>query len=207
MGHGEVANAVALIASPLIEDLFARRFVTREEIPASLPTPEHGKQLCECGNHLSDGVQEKREIENRAGRAAETVPRGPRMPAEALEVVRKWGITLRTMKGFCWHKRTKNGLSHFGMGNWTRANTEDCLFAVRGNIRRVNAGVRQFIDAPLGRHSEKPAQARARLGQLIGDVPRIELFARSKTPGWSVWGRDVESDARLSSRVKQFQLL
>jgi len=129
------------------------------------------------------------------------------MPAEALEVVRAWGFTLKTMKGFCWHKRTKNGLSHFGMGNWTRANTEDCLFAVRGNIRRVNAAVRQFIDAPLARHSEKPAAARDRLVELLGDVPRIELFARAKTPGWSAWGNEIANDVTLSLRTKQFQLL
>jgi N6-adenosine-specific RNA methylase IME4 len=79
------------------------------------------------------------------------------MPEEALAVVRAWGFVLTTMKGFTWHKRTRNGCSHFGMGNWTRANTEanteDCLFAVRGNIRRVNASVRQFITTPA-RHPD-----------------------------------------------------
>ena len=24
-----------------------------------------------------------------------------------------------------------------------------------------------------------------------GDLPRIELFARQKTPGWDVWGNEV----------------
>ena len=48
---------------------------------------------------------------------------------EALRVVEAWGFTLKTMKGFTWHKLTKTGLDHFGMGNYTRANTEDCLFA------------------------------------------------------------------------------
>jgi N6-adenosine-specific RNA methylase IME4 len=128
------------------------------------------------------------------------------MPAEALEVVRAWGFELKTFKGFTWHKRTKNGLSHFGMGNWTRANTEDCLFATRGKIRRANAGVRQFIDAPLGEHSEKPAEARQRLVQLMGDIPRIELFARSKTPGWAAWGNEIESDVTLEFRRKQLAL-
>lgn len=129
------------------------------------------------------------------------------MPAEALQVVAEWGFTLRTFKGFTWHKRTRNGCSHFGMGNWTRANTEDCLFATRGKIRRANASVRQFIDAPLGMHSEKPAEARDRLVQLMGDLPRIELFARTKTPGWSVWGNDLESDITLEPRIKQLALL
>lgn len=119
----------------------------------------------------------------------------PPMPHEALQVVEAWGFKLKTMKGFTWHKQTKNGKSHFGMGHWTRANTEDCLFAVRGKPKRVCAGVRQFIDAPIGRHSEKPEEARTRLVQLIGDIPRIELFARAKPEGWDVWGNEVESIA------------
>lgn len=117
---------------------------------------------------------------------------GP-MPLEALMVVKAWGFKLRTFKGFCWHKlTTKNKLSHFGMGNWTRANTEDCLFATRGKPKRINASVRQFIEAPIGRHSEKPAEARDRLVQLMGDVPRIELFARERVEGWDRWGLEVQ---------------
>jgi site-specific DNA-methyltransferase (adenine-specific) len=26
---------------------------------------------------------------------------------------------------------------------------------------------------------------------LVGDLPRIELFARQKTDGWDVWGNEV----------------
>ena len=26
----------------------------------------------------------------------------------------------------------------------------------------------------------------------MGDVPRVELFARQTTPGWDVWGNEVE---------------
>jgi len=33
--------------------------------------------------------------------------------------------------------------------------------------------------------------------QLMGDLPRIELFARQKTEGWDVWGNEVESDIKL----------
>ncbi len=113
------------------------------------------------------------------------------MPMEALRVVEAWGFKLRTMKGFTWHKKTKNGLSHFGMGHWTRSNSEDCLFATRGKPRRVNAGVRQLIEASIGRHSEKPAEARNRLVRLMGDVPRVELFARGAVAGWDVWGLEA----------------
>ncbi len=30
--------------------------------------------------------------------------------------------------------------------------------------------------------------------ELMGDVPKIELFARRKTDGFDVWGNEVESD-------------
>ena len=115
----------------------------------------------------------------------------PPMPAEALQVVEAWGFTLKNMCGFTWHKETKTGKSFFGMGNLTRANTESCLFAVRGKPQRVSASVRQYVSAPAGRHSEKPGVVRDRLVQLLGDVPRVELFARCNTPGWDAWGNEV----------------
>lgn len=118
----------------------------------------------------------------------------PVMPREALAVIAAWGFTLKTMKGFTWHKLTKNGLSHFGMGNWTRANTEDCLFATRGKPQRVNASIPQFINAPKGRHSEKPHEARHRLELLLGNVPRLELFARKHFAGWDSWGNEITND-------------
>lgn len=116
----------------------------------------------------------------------------PPMPQEALALINSWGFKLKTMKGFTWHKITKHGKDHFGMGNWTRANTEDCLFAVRGKPKRICASVRQLIHAPIREHSRKPDEARDRLVELMGDVPRIELFARQNHPGWDVFGNETE---------------
>jgi len=84
---------------------------------------------------------------------------------EALDVVDAWGFKLKTMKGFTWHKQTRHGKSHFGMGNWTRANTEDCLFATKGHPVRASAGVRQFIDAPVRLHSQKPDEAKRNISE------------------------------------------
>ena len=39
----------------------------------------------------------------------------------------------------------------------------------------------------------------ARIVELIGDVPRIELFARQATPGWDVWGNEIQSDIEMKS--------
>jgi len=44
---------------------------------------------------------------------------------------------------------------------------------------------------------KKPDIVRNRIVNLLGDIPRIELFARQKTEGWDVWGNEVESDINL----------
>lgn len=119
-------------------------------------------------------------------------------PAEALNLVRAWGFTLKTMTGFTWHKLTAKGKPHFGMGFLTRQDSENCLFAVRGKPKRVNASVRQFIESRSFVHSRKPAEARDRLVQLMGDVSRIELFATERVEGWDGFGNKLErSDVKL----------
>jgi N6-adenosine-specific RNA methylase IME4 len=47
------------------------------------------------------------------------------------------------------------------------------------------------IDCPVGEHSSKPAETRDRIVELMGDVPRIELFARGTVPGWHSLGNAI----------------
>ena len=49
------------------------------------------------------------------------------------------------------------------------------------------------------KHSQKPNKVRDEILRLMGDLSRIELFAREKTPGWDVWGNEVKSDIELST--------
>ena len=44
------------------------------------------------------------------------------------------------------------------------------------------------------RHSERPAEFRNRIVELLGDVPRIELFARGRVVGWDAWGNEAGHD-------------
>ena len=37
----------------------------------------------------------------------------------------------------------------------------------------------------------------------MGDVPRVELFARQSPPGWDVWGNEVEAPSRTSGQSVQ----
>lgn len=112
----------------------------------------------------------------------------------AIEVIRAWNFCYKTV-GFVWLKQTR--VSHqwfFGMGNWTRSNAEICLLATRGKPKRLSASVHQFIISPVQSHSQKPEAAREKIVELMGDLPRIELFARKKTDGWDVWGNEVKCD-------------
>ena len=71
------------------------------------------------------------------------------------------------------------------------------MLATRGHPKRVNKGVYQAILAPQRKHSQKPDEIRDRIVKLMGDLPRIELFARQKVEGWDCWGNEVESDIEL----------
>lgn len=120
----------------------------------------------------------------------------PLMP-EAFHVVNAWGFSYKTV-AFVWVKRNKVTPGYFfGMGQWTRANAEICLFAVKGTMKRENAAVRQVIDAPVEAHSKKPDETRDRIIRLMGDLPRVELFARQSPPGWAVWGNEVKNTIML----------
>lgn len=93
---------------------------------------------------------------------------------------------------FTWVKKNKKADSWFwGMGRWTRANAELCLLATKGKPTRINAGVHYIIDTPIEHHSKKPDVARDKIIDLLGDLPRIELFARQKVEGWDSWGNEI----------------
>ena len=117
---------------------------------------------------------------------------------EALQVVKAWGFQYKTV-AFVWLKQNKSGKGwFFGLGFWTRGNAEICLLAKRGKPKRHSAGVHQFIISPVEEHSKKPDVTRDKIVELAGDLSRVELFARQKTPGWDVWGNEVTSDLTLT---------
>lgn len=129
---------------------------------------------------------------------------------ECLQVMEAWGFTFKTV-GFTWIKLTPrwndrfwkflenthpehflHKLFHFGMGFWTHQNPEIVLLGTRGHPKRVDKAVANLVISPLGAHSAKPPVVRDRIVQLIGDLPRIELFAREVTPGWAALGDEID---------------
>lgn len=110
---------------------------------------------------------------------------------ECWDLIKKWGFEYKTV-GFVWVKRNKKKYSWFwGMGRWTRANAELCLIATKGKPKRISAKVHSIIDTPIRKHSQKPDIVRNKVIELVGDLPRIELFAREKTEGWDAIGDGV----------------
>lgn len=107
------------------------------------------------------------------------------------DIIKAWGFQYSTC-GFVWVKSKKDGTGFaFGCGSWTRANVELCLIAKKGKIKRQNTSISQIIYEPKAAHSKKPEIVRDKIIQLVGDLPRIELFARQKTKGWDVWGKEI----------------
>ncbi len=63
---------------------------------------------------------------------------------------------------------------------------------IKGKMKPVSNKISSCIIAPRREHSRKPEEARERIVQLFGDIPRIELFAREKTKGWDSIGYDID---------------
>ncbi|MEK7275943.1 MAG: MT-A70 family methyltransferase [Chloroflexota bacterium] len=127
-----------------------------------------------------------------------------------------WGFFYKT-KAFNWIKLNRKSMSFFfGMGYWTRANSEDVWLCVRGCPGRIARNVRQIVaDDPvewselpttdvmarIGRHSAKPEAIQDAIERLVPG-PYLEMFARRARPGWTciggdVTGRDIREDLAL----------
>jgi N6-adenosine-specific RNA methylase IME4 len=117
---------------------------------------------------------------------------------KAIEVIEAWGFEFITIP-FVWIKR-ENDTSEprkDGIGSYTLNNAEYVLLGRKGKYWRNSTLVKQIILAPKGEHSRKPLETRNRIVQLLGDLPRIELFAREKTEGWDVWGLEAPKDTQM----------
>ena len=121
---------------------------------------------------------------------------------EALKVMEAWGFEYKTA-AFVWVKKNKKSNTNFwGMGAYTRANAEVCLLGISKKTKaseQVKAhNIHQIIEAPIERHSKKPDIIREKIVEPLGDLPRVELFARNTTEGWDVWGNEVECDLEIN---------
>ena len=109
----------------------------------------------------------------------------------ALKVIESWGFVYKTA-GFVWIKTDKNSQKpKTGMGWYTKSNAEVVLIGRKGSFTKQHDNVCQVIISTASDHSKKPDEVRKRIIKLCGDLPRIELFARTQIHGWDTWGNDT----------------
>jgi N6-adenosine-specific RNA methylase IME4 len=104
---------------------------------------------------------------------------------EAFEVLKAWGFTYRTC--MVWVK------DKVGMGHFVRQQHELVLIARKGAPPTPAESSRppSVINAPRGRHSEKPALFYELIEKMYPGLPYVELFARKERDGWAAWGNEV----------------
>ncbi len=129
----------------------------------------------------------------------------PLLPS-AFKVIEAWGFTHKTT-AFTWIKLNPKSKTIFkGVGRWVMGNAELVLLATKGKPKRVSKSISQIVMSERSSHSKKPQEVRRRIVELMGDLPRIELFARKPSnmlmpddsyDGWDCWGNEVESDIEL----------
>lgn len=112
------------------------------------------------------------------------------------KIIPSWGFEYKTI-GFVWQKLNKKNDPVCFMGAYTmKSGVEICLLATRGKnahklVKKHN--IRSLVQSQRLHHSKKPDEVRSRIADLVGDVPRIELFARDRFDGWDAWGNEVSS--------------
>lgn len=107
------------------------------------------------------------------------------MLCDALRVMRFWGFTYKTC--FAWDKVSE------GTGYWNRNRHELLLVGTKGNIPAPAPGTQwpSVIVAKAGRHSQKPIEAYELIEDYFPNLPKIELNARTRRPGWEAWGLEA----------------
>lgn len=115
----------------------------------------------------------------------------PMLP-DALKVMKAWGFKYKTC-AFNWVKTNpRSGTYAVMLGQWTMGSTEICLLGVKGHPKRICKNIKQLVVEPKTGHSKKPGEVRDRIVALMGELPRVELFARDCAPGWDCIGNDID---------------
>lgn len=126
---------------------------------------------------------------------------------DAEKVINAWGFKYKAL-GFEWWKLNKKWeksivsssdykwmekMFFFGMGYYTRTNSEPCLLATRGSMPVAVHNERNFIISPIREHSRKPDEQYEKIEKLYPNTKKIELFARHRRDGWDAFGNEIEN--------------
>ena len=110
---------------------------------------------------------------------------------DGISVMEAWGFRYVTV-AFNWFKCNKSGSPFFGVGYYTKSNSEIALLGIRGNIKPISNFVSQVIISNREKHSKKPIIVRDKIVELFGDLKRVELFARETADGWDSIGNEID---------------
>ena len=125
----------------------------------------------------------------------------PQLP-EALRLIKAWGFQYKSV-AFVWLKQNRKSEGWFTAWAFGRGATRRFACWRRGDTRNARRPTSTSLLSPPSEHSRKPEEAREKIVALMGDVPRVELFARQTPPGWDVWGNEVESTCPTSGHFVQ----
>lgn len=116
----------------------------------------------------------------------------PRLDA-GFRVMEAWGFRYKTCA--VWDK------VKVGMGFWFRGQHEILMVGTRGNVSPPPQPLRipSVIRCPRGQHSRKPDYVRDQIAAWYPEAQRLEMFTRTKRPGWDAFGNQVEHDLLSSA--------
>ena len=129
------------------------------------------------------------------------------MYPEAWTLADMWGFQFVTVL-FRWLKGNGQGRLFddgeklkYGLGYHTRGGgCEECWLFKRGKgLPVLRHDIRKEFYSNRREHSRKPDEVAGWLVDLYGDAPRIELFARTSRPGWTVWGNETGKFAEAAA--------
>jgi N6-adenosine-specific RNA methylase IME4 len=104
---------------------------------------------------------------------------------DAIMLIRTWGFAYKTET--TWPK------DKIGLGFWFRNQHESAIVATRGSPPCPAHGTQfsSVFDARRTAHSAKPPFLHEVAETYFPTLPKIELFARARRPGWDCWGLEA----------------
>jgi len=112
---------------------------------------------------------------------------------QTIEIIESWGFAFISW-AFVWLK-TSSGKPRGGYCSpyYPTKACEIVLMGKKGKAPRIKNYVLDLIVAERRAHSQKPEEFWTRVDAWLGDQypRRLEMFAREKREGWTVWGNQV----------------
>ena len=105
----------------------------------------------------------------------------------SIDIANHWGLDFKTV-AFVWEKQRPT------TGHYTMGSCEFVLVFKKGKIPqpRGTRNARQFLSEKRRQHSRKPDEIRRRIEQMHPTQTKLEMFARTTTEGWDVWGNETD---------------